>query len=363
MTNKLSDVVIIGAGQAGLASAYYLRRAGVDFVMLDCEKGPGGAWRHAWNSLHLFSPASLSSLPGWMMPAKAGVPYPSRDDVIEYLSNYEKRYGFHIERPVLVRSVDPADDALSVVTDRGTWKSKVVLSATGTWRHPFVPAYPDAATFEGRQLHSANYEGPDTFAGQRVAIVGGGNSGAQILAELSLVADTMWVTPQVPVFLPDEVDGHILFQRATAQVLGKEPSKVVTGLGDIVMVPAVKEARARGALNSVRPFAKFDRNGVVWQDGTRSDLDAVIWCTGFRPALDHLGNLGVINDEGTIDVENGQSINEPRLWLAGYGGWTGAASATLIGAGRTARSMISELVGYLRQADRTFGSGSDVLSG
>ncbi len=89
MSSDIFDVVVIGAGQAGLASAYYLRRADVRFVILDAEEGPGGAWRHAWNSLHLFSPASFSSLPGWMMPAKTEAAYPSRNEVVDYLARYE----------------------------------------------------------------------------------------------------------------------------------------------------------------------------------------------------------------------------------------------------------------------------------
>lgn len=248
MSLETYDVVVIGAGQAGLASAYYLRRAGVSFVLLDAGEGPGGAWRHAWNSLHLFSPASFSSLPGWMMPAKTEAAYPSRDEVIDYLTRYEERYQFPIERPVVVQSVRNVDDGLEVIGEEKTWRARSVLSTTGTWGHPFVPYYPGREIFEGRQLHSAHYVDADAFTGQRVAIVGGGNSGAQILAEVSKVAETIWVTPQAPVFLPDDVDGHVLFQRATARVLGGESGPEIGSLGDIVMVPPVRDARDRGVL-------------------------------------------------------------------------------------------------------------------
>jgi cation diffusion facilitator CzcD-associated flavoprotein CzcO len=342
------DVIVIGAGQAGLASAYYLRRAGIDFVMLDAEESAGGAWRHGWNSLRLFSPASFSSLPGWLMPARSATSYPGRNEVIDYLSRYEARYGFRIERPVVVTSVRQIDGCLEVVTDKARWHARAVLSATGTWRNPFIPDCKGASEFKGIQLHSAHYVSEQPFVGQRVAIVGGGNSGAQILAEISKVAETVWVTPQVPVFLPDEVNGHVLFERATARVLGKEDGLDPGGLGDIVMVPSVREARERGALGSVRPFTHLDGNGVVWRDGTRTDLDAVIWCTGFRSALDHLRDLDVVTEDGKVEVNGGQSIKQPRLWLAGYGNWTGGASATLLGAGRAARDMIPRLVASVR---------------
>ena len=118
----------------------------------------------------------------------------------------------------------------------------------------------------------------------------------------------------------------------------------------LVMVPPVKEARERGVLHSVRPFIRFTANGVVWADGTESAVDAVIWCTGFRPALAHLQSLGVISPDGKVDVAGTRSLQEPRLWLLGYGEWTGLASATLIGVGRSARATAEEIIQYLDSA-------------
>jgi putative flavoprotein involved in K+ transport len=337
------DIVIIGGGQMALALGYYLRRASADFLILDQEDGPGGAWRHGWRSLRLFSPAGYSSLPGWLMPPPAHEGYPTRDDVIDYLSRYEARYGLPIERPVKVHSVEPARDALIVRSDRGEHLARNVVSATGTWSKPYIPDIPGRADFEGTQLHSAHYVGPDAFAGQTVLIVGGGNSGAQILAEISLVAQAVWVTTQDPLFLPDDVDGRVLFERATARLKAGSNDVPVGGIGDIVMVPPVKEARERGALTSIRPFVSMTPTSVVWPDGREMSADAVIWCTGFRPALDHLAALDVVEHDRRVLVAGQRSITEPRLWLAGYGDWCGPGSATLMGAARTARDLAVEL--------------------
>lgn len=339
------EVIVIGGGQAGLAVAYYLRRAETDFVVLDAEDGAGGAWQHTWDSLRLFSPASYSSLPGWMMTASKSKGYPTRDEVIEYLSRYEDRYAFPIQRPCRVTAVGRLGDCLAVCDDGDrTLTARAVVSATGTWTKPYIPDYPGVHEFKGRTIHSAFYRGPEPFANKRVMIVGGGNSGAQILAELSKVADTVWVTLAVPEFLPDEVDGRVLFERATARVKGEDSGTARPGLGNIVIVPPVKGARDRGILQSVRPFSRFAEDGVFWKDGTTTPIDAVIWCTGFRPALDHLRSLGVVNKDGRVELRDQQSVEEPRLWLAGYGDWTGAASATLIGAGRTARDIVPRLL-------------------
>ncbi|HEX3723161.1 MAG TPA: FAD-dependent oxidoreductase [Nitrolancea sp.] len=125
------DVVVIGGGQAGLATGYYLRRTPLNFEILDAGTAPGGAWRHTWNSLHLFSPARWSSLPGWIMPGGADT-YPPRDDAIRYITEYEERYKLPVRRPVRVTRVRRVYDRLLLETNAGDWEAKAVVSATGT---------------------------------------------------------------------------------------------------------------------------------------------------------------------------------------------------------------------------------------
>jgi putative flavoprotein involved in K+ transport len=340
------DVVVIGGGQSGLAAGYFLRRSGIDFEILDANDRPAGAWPDAWDSLRLFSPASMSSLPGWPMPPSAGG-YPARDHVVDYLTAYEQRYSLPLQRPVCVQAVLRGTDRLTVRTDRGTWMASAVISATGGASQPYIPPSTGRALFRGTQIHSSAYRSPDPFAGQRVLVVGGGNSGAQILAEVSKVAETAWVTTEPPRFLPDDLDGRALFELATervrAQMEGREPAVPRGGLDDIVMVPSVREARERDVLYTVPPFSRFTQEGVIWPDGTRTPVDAVIWCTGFRPDFRHLAKLGVLEADGRIAVENGRSLRQPRLWLLGYGDWSGAASATLAGITRVARDTVQDI--------------------
>lgn len=351
LEERTVDVVVIGAGQAGLATAYFLRRTNLSFVILDNQSAPGGAWRHGWKSLRLFSPANWSSLPGWPMPASSSGTYPSRDEVLDYFSRYEARYQFPVMRPVTVHAVARKDGYLHTATTEGVWRSRAVVSATGNWSNPYIPAYPGIDNFKGTQQHSAHYIDAEPYRGKNVAIVGGGNSGAQILAEVSRVAKTLWITPSPPVFLPDDVDGRVLFERATerwlAQKEGRSVDLPVGGFGDIVMVPPVREARERGVLVAERPFAKFSSTGIEWEDGRTQQLDAVIWCTGFRPALSHLAPLNIIEPDGRALVTESHSIKEPGLWLVGYGDWTGPASATLAGVMRAARGAVAEIAQQL----------------
>ncbi|HSK55847.1 MAG TPA: ArsO family NAD(P)H-dependent flavin-containing monooxygenase [Jiangellales bacterium] len=350
-----ADLVIVGGGQAGLAVAYYARRAGLRLVVLDAEGCPGGAWQHMWDSLRLFSPASSSAMPGWPMPEGSEDP-PGRGHVVDYLTRYEDRYGFDVRRPVRVTAVErcgPDRTRLLVRSDTGEQAAPAVVSATGTWRRPFWPTYPGQAAFRGRQLHVSAYKAPTPYVGRRVLVVGGGNSGAQVMAELAPVATATWVVPREPRFLPDDVDGRALFAAASrrrAAILRGEAVDGgiagVGGLGDVVVVPTVRAARDAGLLRTSPPFRAFTSEGVVWRDGRSEPIDAVIWCTGFRPVLDHLRPLR-IRHEGRVDVAGTRSVDVPGLWLVGYGDWTGPGSATLAGVGPTARDTVREVVAAL----------------
>jgi hypothetical protein len=181
-------------------------------------------------------------------------------------------------------------------------------------------------------------------------VVGGGNSGAQVLAEVSTVAETAWFTARPPRFLADDVDGRALFAAATERIEALRQGREhpgVGGLGDVVMVESVKDARERGVLVALPMFSRLTSTGVVAADGSTTDLDVIIWCTGFRPALRHLRALRLATDRGRPAVggpSGTRAFSEPRLHLVGYGDWTGPASATLLGVGRSARACVEEIV-------------------
>jgi putative flavoprotein involved in K+ transport len=369
---RVLDVAVVGGGQAALAAGYYLRRTGLAFALFDASAAPGGAWQHAWPSLELFSPGRWSSLPGWLMPPTAGT-YPTRDETIAYLAAYEQRYELPVERPVrIVRTersgeaedaapravsgdtgdaTSNASDHLVLTTADGLRiRARAVISATGTWAMPVRPVLPGAERFGGRVLHSAEYAGPEEFRQQRVVVVGAGNSGAQIFADLVDHAAVTWATTDTPVFLPDDVDGQYLFDQATARYTAIKESRTPDpprSLGDIVMVARVRAVRERGLLTRRPMFTAFSADGVVWPDGGEERVDAVIFATGFRPSLGHLAPLATPNDRGRLAMDGLHAAAHPALFPLGYGDWTGFASATLIGAGRAARNVVQAIEGYL----------------
>lgn len=345
------DVIIIGGGQSGLACAYYLRRTDLNFLILDEQESCGGAWQKTWNSLRLFSPADHSSLPGWLMP-KTEDGFPPKDHVIDYLCKYEERYDFPVKRPVCVTSVEKNSNVYEIITSAGNFSAKTVISATGTWKAPFIPKLKGIDTFRGKQLHSAHYKNAKDLENKEVLIVGEGNSGAQILAEVSKVAKTSWATLKDPEYLPDDVDGRVLFNVATAKYKaekeGKKFDPAKYDLGNIVMVPPVKEARERGVLESKGSFKYLTETGVIWEDGSKKTFDVVIWCTGFHYATGNLKNIVETDSKGKVKTKGTKAETTPGLWLVGYGGWTGYASATLIGVGRSARTSVKEIAEYLK---------------
>jgi cation diffusion facilitator CzcD-associated flavoprotein CzcO len=187
----------------------------------------------------------------------------------------------------------------------------------------------------------------------KVLVVGEGNSGAQIVAEISKLTSVKWSTRKPPLYLPDDVDGFYLFNVATAKYnaekKGIQFNSASYDLGNIVMVPSVKEARSRGVLNSSGSFESMYENGVVWSDGRREEFDVIIWCTGFGYATSFLKELVTTDERGIVKTLESKALEIEGLWLVGYGGWTGYASATLIGINRNAKQTIQELSEFLKK--------------
>ncbi|MGW4461286.1 NAD(P)-binding domain-containing protein [Micromonospora sp. NPDC004704] len=360
MDGRDVDVVVIGAGQAGLSAGYFLHRAGFapesGYVLLDGDDGPGGAWRHRWRTLRFDGVHGINDLPGLPL----GTPDPTRvaaDVVAEYFERYEREFGLPVHRPVRVDAVrDRPDGRLDVVAApaegaRGekTWTARALINATGTWTRPFWPHYPGQELFRGRQLHTADYRGPAEFAGKHVLVVGGGTSAVQLLGEISEVARTTWVTRRPPVFREGEFTREEHGRAAVALVeeavrAGRPPGSVV-GVTGLVDTPRVRELRERGVLRRLPMFDRITADGAVWADGRTVDADVILWCTGFRAALDHLAPLRLRAPGGGITMDGTRVVADPRIQLVGYG-----PSASTIGANRAGRAAVREVRRFLHPA-------------
>ena len=349
---EIFDVIVIGGGQSALACGYYLRRAKLKYIILDKQAVPGSAWLHTWDSLTLFSPREYSSLPGWLMP-KSEHQFPLRQEVIDYLGKYEDHYQLNVQRSTEVTEIKKNEGLFYVHTLQGIFKAKTVISATGTWENPLIPMIDGIEDYKGLQIHSGKYQNPEKFIGLKTLVVGEGNSGAQIVAELSKVTSVKWSTKKEPEFLPDDVDGYYLFTVASARYKAEKEGKPFDSsqynLGNIVMVPTVKEAKQRGVFVSSGTFHQLYDKGVIWYNGEKEEFDAIIWCTGFGYNTSYLKSLIETDEKGIAKTTESKSSEVNGLWLVGYGNWTGYASATLIGVNRIAKQTILEIEEYLNQ--------------
>lgn len=342
------DVVVVGAGQAGLSGAYHLRRSGLepdrDFVVLDHAPRPGGAWQFRWPSLTYGKVHGMHSLPGMeLTTAESDAARPSSEVIGAYFTAYERRFGLRVHRPVDVRAVREGDGGrLLVETSEGSWSARGLISATGTWDRPFWPRYPGQETFRGRQLHTADYPGPGEFAGLRVVVVGGGASGTQHLMEIAEVAaDTTWVTRRPPVFREGpfgEEQGRAAVALVDERVRRGLPPRSVVSVTGLPVTEAISRARETGVLDRLPMFDRITPDGVAWNDGRTVDADVILWATGFRPAVSHLAPLGLREPGGGIRVEGTRAVRDERVHLVGYG-----PSASTIGANRAGRAAVREI--------------------
>ncbi|MFC0680474.1 FAD-dependent oxidoreductase [Lysobacter korlensis] len=351
-----TSVVIIGAGQAGLSTAYYLRRFGLqpgtDVVLLDRGPGTGGAWQFRWEALRLGFAHRVNDLPGM---EELGVSFetaertlPARDVVADYYRRYEEHYELQVVRPAEVYSVENFGADL-MVHFRGPGgddqvSTRILVNATGTWGAPFVPWYPGLRNFRGRQVHTNDYRSAEEFAGQKVVVIGGGTSAIGFLLELEHVADRLTWVARRPISFLDEQELNIEAGKSSV-ALQDEAAREGRALPSIVSTTGVPRSRRiqaaidRGLLSARPMFSSIEPDGVRWADGTFEPADALIWATGFRPELRHLAPLKLREKAGGIAVGNGVSWRDGRIFFAGYG-----PAASTIGANRAGRVIARQVL-------------------
>lgn len=359
-------VIIIGAGQAGLATAHEVLRRGISPILIDANPSPGGAWLHRWPSLTLGKAHGIADLPGYPLE-RPSTTTPASAVVSSYYGDYERYLNLDVRRPEKVLRVRREDGNFVVTTDKRDYRALAVVSATGTWNSPFIPYVPGREEFTGRQLHTVDYTQAEDFAGQRVLVLGGGLSAVQFLLELAPVAQTTWATRRPPAFttrLFDSLWGLDVERAVRNRTFhGKRPASVVSTTG----IPQWREymdAVGAGTLVSRGWPARFTARGAIfaggetptglvapqsWQpypEGFAADYDVLFWNTGFRHSLGHLRELG-LRTGGPKMLNEVRPADQPGLFLAGYG-----STASTTGANRAGRRAGLAVARYLRDERR-----------
>lgn len=326
------DVLVIGAGQSGLAVAWHLARRNLRFLVVDAAAEIGSSWRTRWDSLRLFTPAEFSSLPGMPFPAAAGT-YPTKDEVADYLCSYAQAHDLPVLLNTAVDRLTRADGLFTAHTSHGPLQARHVVVATGAFQRPAVPAIAAALPTEVPQLHSSEYRNPRQLPGGRVLVVGAGNSGLQIALELAATHQVDVAVGSRQKMVPQRPLGRDLFWWLTKTGLLTRPatSPLVRLFrrrgGDLVIgtsQPMLDDAGVR-----MRPrLIGLDGRTARFADGATAEVDAVVWATGFRPDYRWIDIPGVC-EAGTVVHRRGVS-DVPGLSFIGLP-WQHTRGSALLG--------------------------------
>ena len=324
-------VVVVGAGQAGLAIGHHLARAGRRFAILEAGPSVGTAWRERWDSLVLFTPRRYDALPGLAFPGEPDG-YPGRDEVIAYLERYAHTFELPVVFDSAVRSLKARDGSFVLDLDDRRIEADQVVVATGPFHRPHVPALAGQLAPEVFQAHSAAYRRPAEVPAGNVLVVGGGNTGFQIAKELSATRTVHLAVGSRQTPLPQRVLGRDLFWWLTR--LGVLDKTVDSRIGrraqrrDTLIGSSPRDLRRRFGVG-VKPRAVAASGRTVgFADGSRLEVDAVIWATGYRP--DHSWiDLPVTDAAGRLRHRRGVS-DIPGLYFLGLS-WQHTRGSALLG--------------------------------
>ncbi|MEU3269970.1 NAD(P)/FAD-dependent oxidoreductase [Saccharomonospora sp. NPDC006951] len=344
----MEQVIVIGAGQSGIAAAGALRERGLHPLVLTAGDEPAGAWPDYYDSLKVFTPAWFNALPGHPFPGDP-LRYPHRDEVAGYLRSCAARLDCEIRTGQLVTEVTRQETGYRVLTAGGAeLRALAVVAATGQFTNPHRPSLPALAGYTGSVLHSADYRGPEPFAGKRIVVVGAGNSAVQIAVELAQRARGAEVTlaSRGPVHYAtnEPVPGDSRFWPVLAAA-AKLPLGRFLKPGSI---PVIDTDGYRAAIDAGKPdrremFTGASGSKLEWKGREPEDVDVVLLATGYRPALDYLRPLGTFGATGIPPHRGGLSRTHRGLAFVGLDYQRTILSATLHGAGADAAYVAKRL--------------------
>lgn len=325
-----SDVLVVGGGQAGLAIGHHLAQQGRSFRILEAADRPAAAWRSRWDSLRLFTPVRRSSLPGLPFPGDPDH-YPSRDEVVAYLTEYARRFELPVEHSTRVTGLSRGDDGYVVEAAGRTYTAGQVVVATGPFQNPRVPAFATALSSQVHQQHSADYRNPAELADGPVLVVGGGNTGYQIADELRATHETHLAVGSRQTPLPQRVLGRDIFDHLTR--LGVMRVTVDSRLGRRLrhretLIGSTPRALRRGGVRLHPRAVRADAAGVHFADGGALRPASVIWATGFDRDYRWI-DVPVLDDAGMPVHRRGVTAS-PGLFFLGLP-WQHTRGSALLG--------------------------------
>lgn len=351
---QMFDTVVVGGGQAGLSAGYFLARLGRPFVILDAGDRIGDSWRARWDSMRLFTPARRDGLPGMPFPAPKHS-FPTHDEMADYLEEYVARFGLPVRTGVCVDALARSDTGrFLIAAGEERYEAEHVVIATGAYQAPYVPEFADQLDPRIAQLHSSAYRNPSGLPEGDVLVVGPGNSGVEIAAELA-AGRGVKLSGELPAELPFDIEGTVgkliypLFWQLTTRVVNFGTPigrwalpKIKAGKHPLVRVKR-KDLDAAGV--EFVPRTVGTRDGLpLLDDGRTVDACAVVWCTGYGHSHTWI-DLPVLDESEDVACDHrGVVAREPGLYRIGREFLYAASSHTVGGVYRDAERVV-KLIG------------------
>lgn len=340
--------VVVGGGQAGLATSYALQRLGVDHVVLDAAAAPGEAWRLRWDSLRLFTPIRHSSLPGLDLPGDPSR-LPGKDEVADYLATYARRFDLPVQRRTSVTGLSHGPDGFEVRTAAGAdCLAQVVVVATGAFQIPSRPVWAGKLADSVTQVHTSRYRNPRQLPDGTTVVVGGGNSGVQIAAELAesgrdvhlAVGSSTPAVPQRPLGVDLFTWIHLLRLHTVSS--DSRLGKRMAANSDVIVGPGPGRLSHELGITLAPRAVDAEAATICFDDGARTVADAVVWATGFRTDDSWIDVDGAVDSHGRGLHRLGRSPT-PGLYYIGRKWQRTLGSALLGGVGQDAAELAEEL--------------------
>jgi putative flavoprotein involved in K+ transport len=316
--SERTEVLVIGGGQAGLTAGYYLRQAGVPFLILDAASRTGQSWRERWDSLAVFTCAAYSSLPGLAFPGDSER-FPGKAEVADYLETYATEFELPVRHDTRVVGLERSDGGYQLETDSETLEAAQVIVATGAYQNPYIPPVAEGLGEEVTQLHSATYRRPEQIPAGTVLVVGSANSGCQIAVDLKDSGHRVHLSrgQRLPT-LPYRILGKSLHWWGDKLGLIGAPLDSLRGRtqrGDLLVGTSPRQiARRHGVELHARTVAAGGST-VRFADDHTVQVDTVVWATGFRSDYSWI-HLPVLDDRGLPRHRRGVT-DPPGLYFLG----------------------------------------------
>lgn len=352
LANRVSSperiqTVVIGAGQSGLSTGYFLSRHGLPHVILEARQRVGDQWRQRWDSLRLFTPARYDGLAGMPFPAPPHY-FPTKDEMADYLEAYASRFKLPVRTGVRVERVTRPDGRYLVSAGEQSFEAEHVVIAMATFQRPRVPAFAGELRTGIVQLHSSEYRNLGQLAPGSVLVVGAGNSGSEIAMEAARAGRKVWLAGRDVGHVPVRIEGplgrvvlpfvfRVLFHRVLTvdTPIGRRARpKAVSRGGPLIRVKPkdmlALGIRRVGRVTGVRDGLPMLEGGEVLEPAN------VVWCTGFHPGLSWV-ELPVFGSNGEPVQERGVAVGEPGLYFVGLHFLYALSSTMIHGVERDAR--------------------------